>query len=141
MWVYSLLRDASFGDAHVGHSIGASVGDDALLKELNEVRRSRIAYDDEEHSPGISALGAAFRDYARTIYAISIPVPISRFVTNRDAIGPLLLVCRDRVATLVGGRATGGLRISSMPRQVTSEQMPLGALATDFRKPDHAPDA
>lgn len=82
---------------------GATRSIDDLLKELNEVRRSGIACDDEEHSLGISALGVAFRDYTGTIYAISIPVPTSQFITNRDAVGPQLLACRDRLGALVGG--------------------------------------
>jgi DNA-binding IclR family transcriptional regulator len=82
---------------------GAARSIDDLLKELKTIRRSGIAYDEEEHSLGISALGAAFRDHAGTIYAISIPVPTSRFITNRDAIAPLLLACRDRLRALAGG--------------------------------------
>ena len=76
---------------------------DSLLEELRTIRGTGIAYDEEEHSLGISALGAAFRDHAGTIYALSIPAPTSRFVANRDTIAPLLLACRDRLSLLMGG--------------------------------------
>lgn len=75
----------------------------SLLEELRTIRGTGIAYDEEEHSLGISALGAAFRDHAGTIYALSIPAPTSRFVANRDTIAPLLLACRDRLSLLMGG--------------------------------------
>lgn len=76
---------------------------DSLLEELKEVRRTGVAADEEEHSLGISALGAAFRDHAGTIYAISIPAPTARFSASRDAIAPQLLACRDRLSALAGG--------------------------------------
>ena len=75
---------------------------DALLKELKTIRQSGIAYDEEEHSIGISALGAAYRDHSGAIYAISIPAPTSRFEANRKQVAPLLLACRDRLSLAVG---------------------------------------
>lgn len=76
---------------------------DSLMEELQTIRRTGIAYDEEEHFLGISALGAAFEDRGGTIYAISIPAPTSRFIANRDKVAPLLLAARDRLSTIVGG--------------------------------------
>jgi DNA-binding IclR family transcriptional regulator len=74
----------------------------SLVKELNEVRQTGIARDEEEHSAGISALGAAFRDQTGTIYAISIPAPTSRYTAHRETIAPLLLKTRDRLREILG---------------------------------------
>jgi DNA-binding IclR family transcriptional regulator len=74
----------------------------SLIDELKTVRRSGIAFDEEEHSSGISALGTAFRDQAGTIYAISIPAPTSRFKESREKVGPQLLATRDRMREILG---------------------------------------
>jgi DNA-binding IclR family transcriptional regulator len=74
----------------------------SLLQELKLIRETGIAFDEEEHFPGISAVGAAFRDHGGTIYAISIPAPTSRFITSRAQTGPLLLACRERLALIAG---------------------------------------
>ena len=57
-----------------------TVGDlSALEVDLNEIRSARFAYDIDEHTPGISAVGVAFADGAGTLHAISVPVPSTRF--------------------------------------------------------------
>ena len=66
------------------------------------MRRTGIARDEEEHSAGISAVGTAFRDQTGTIYAISIPVPTSRYQANHATIAPLLLKTRDRLREILG---------------------------------------
>jgi IclR family acetate operon transcriptional repressor len=50
-----------------------------LRKEIARIRKSGVAYDREEHTLGISAIGMALQDKARQIYAVSIPVPSVRF--------------------------------------------------------------
>jgi DNA-binding IclR family transcriptional regulator len=54
-----------------------------LLKEIESVRRLGVAYDLEEHTEGICAVGAAFLDPIGRAVAISIPVPTTRFKNNR----------------------------------------------------------
>jgi DNA-binding IclR family transcriptional regulator len=51
----------------------------ALLAELERVRAIRVAYDREELTVGISAVGASIRDAGRVVAALSIPVPTARF--------------------------------------------------------------
>lgn len=51
----------------------------ALRLELAAVRRAGLSHDRDEHSAGISATGGAFQDEAGDWYAISIPVPSSRY--------------------------------------------------------------
>lgn len=45
-----------------------------------------IAFDVDEHTPGISAAGIAGRTAGGQIVAISVPTPSQRFHTNRDLI-------------------------------------------------------
>ncbi|OWW19295.1 IclR family transcriptional regulator [Noviherbaspirillum denitrificans] len=52
---------------------------EALEKELEEIRRSGIAYDREEQSAGICAIAKGFRLPTGELASISIPVPSVRF--------------------------------------------------------------
>jgi DNA-binding IclR family transcriptional regulator len=54
-----------------------------LLKEIESVRRLGVAYDLEEHTEGICAVGTAFLDPIGRAIAISIPVPTTRFKNKR----------------------------------------------------------
>lgn len=49
------------------------------LGEIESIRNGALASDDNEHTDGISALGIAMKDDRGGVYAISIPVPSSRF--------------------------------------------------------------
>lgn len=55
-----------------------------FLREIEAIRRTGVAFDEEEHTAGIKAVGAAFRDRAGDIYAISMPVPAMRFNRSRE---------------------------------------------------------
>lgn len=70
------------------HSLGE------LIAEIEDVRESTIAVDNEEHSEGISALGTAFRDPVGRVFAVSIPVPTTRFLRLRDSLHAALLQFR-----------------------------------------------
>lgn len=54
-----------------------------LMKAIESVRRSGVAYDLEEHTEGICAVGTAFLDPIGRAVAISIPVPTTRFRNKR----------------------------------------------------------
>jgi DNA-binding IclR family transcriptional regulator len=69
--------------------------DDALAR----VRENGFALDLDEHTKGISAVGAAFGTGDGMIYAISIPVPSQRFIGQREALTEALL---EAVATVRG---------------------------------------
>jgi DNA-binding IclR family transcriptional regulator len=57
-----------------------------LLAELAQVRRDGIAYDREEHTEGICAVGAAVCESGDpAAAAVSIPVPVQRFNERRLA--------------------------------------------------------
>jgi DNA-binding IclR family transcriptional regulator len=73
-----------------------------LLKEIEACRRSGVAADDEEHTEGISALGAGFLDPMGRAVALSIPVPTTRFRKIRPELAAHLLAARDRILAALG---------------------------------------
>jgi len=58
----------------------------AFSSRLDQISDKGIAFDNDEHSEGISAIGFAFQDVMGEIYAISVPVPTSRFLASQDKI-------------------------------------------------------
>lgn len=54
--------------------------------EVDEIRTSRIAFDRDEHTEGISAAGVAARAAGGNIVAISVPAPTDRFVAHQTRI-------------------------------------------------------
>jgi DNA-binding IclR family transcriptional regulator len=78
-----------------------------LAAEIDEVREAQLAFDLEEHSEGICAVGAAFLDSMGREFAISVPVPTARFAAKRAAIEEQLLLSRDEIVKAIpGARAT-----------------------------------
>ena len=65
--------------------------------EIARIQESGIAIDNEEHSPGISAIGTAFKVATGEIYAISIPMPAVRFSERVTKFAPQLLATRDAI--------------------------------------------
>jgi DNA-binding IclR family transcriptional regulator len=68
-----------------------------LDRELQQVRRSGVAFDREEHSMGICAVGAVLHSPTGQIAAISIPVPTIRFLKNESALARTLLAHCERL--------------------------------------------
>lgn len=68
-----------------------------LLRELEDARATRLAYDFEEHGQGIFAVGTAFRGPDSAPMAVSIPVPAQRFAEQREYLAEKLLEFRARV--------------------------------------------
>lgn len=62
-----------------------------LLHELETVRAEGVAYDREEHTLGICAVGAVVYAPIDTLAAISIPVPSVRFYGNEEKLASALL--------------------------------------------------
>jgi len=83
-------RDALLAGRLKRHT-AATITDRASLETaLRDIKIRGLAYDLEEHSTGICAVGAAFLDPAGHAYSISIPVPSSRFGAKRGKLGKLL---------------------------------------------------
>lgn len=58
------------------------VSREGLRSELAQVRAAGVAFDREEHTEGICAVGAAVLDGTGPVAAISVPVPTPRFEGN-----------------------------------------------------------
>jgi DNA-binding IclR family transcriptional regulator len=67
---------------------------DALIAELNRVRRDGVAYDREEHTLGICAVGVALHDPLGNPMAISVPVPTQRFQDRAGLIAERLIATK-----------------------------------------------
>ena len=73
-----------------------------LKAELETIGRSGVAFDREEQSLGICAVGTAFRDTGRALYAISIPTPTQRFAGRETVLSAALLECRRELVAVLG---------------------------------------
>lgn len=56
----------------------------AYQAEIETVRQTGLAFDRDQHTDGISAVGAAFYDLQGDLYAISLPTPTARFSAHED---------------------------------------------------------
>ena len=63
---------------------------DDLLADLEQVRKTGVAFDREEHTLGICAAGVALRDLLGNTVAISVPVPMQRFGDHQELIASRL---------------------------------------------------
>jgi DNA-binding IclR family transcriptional regulator len=82
-----------------------------LERELIEVGRAGWAMDREEHSEGICAVGVAFLAPVDEYWAISVPMPASRFYGNETALAQALLHEAKLICAAVPGfRMTIGAR-------------------------------
>jgi DNA-binding IclR family transcriptional regulator len=63
---------------------------DEFLAELDRVRAEGVAYDREEHTIGICAVGVALREPAGTLIAVTIPLPSQRFYGNEAKLAAAL---------------------------------------------------
>ncbi len=76
-----------------------TIADRAMLREeLAQVVRDGIAYDREEQTEGICAVGAALRGVAAQPVAVSVPVPAQRFYGHEDELAQALLAWTAKVS-------------------------------------------
>jgi DNA-binding IclR family transcriptional regulator len=68
-----------------------------LMQEIKSIRENKYAIDNEEHSEGISAVGTAFHDPTGRTFAVSVPVPTTRFVRSKKSIIEALLTFREKL--------------------------------------------
>jgi DNA-binding IclR family transcriptional regulator len=73
-----------------------------LEEELLRIRETGIAYDREEHSIGISAVGAAIVGLEGQIAAITIPTPTVRFAKKEADLAKALQFCRAAIDRVLG---------------------------------------
>ncbi|KEP68174.1 IclR family transcriptional regulator [Thioclava sp. BHET1] len=80
---------------------GMSVDPEAFEVELAEVRETGLAYDRNDHTEGISAIGIGFHDWSGDLHAISVPVPSSRFCAIEKRVRNAILKTRAHVTKLM----------------------------------------
>ncbi len=71
--------------------------------EVRCVYETQIAWDLEEHAEGVCAAGTAFIDPLGRDFAISVPVPKTRFEAKREAMERLLREAQDHAIAAVPG--------------------------------------
>ena len=74
-----------------------------LAAGLAATRETGLAYDLDEHTVGISAVGTGFVDLTGDLHSISVPVPSSRFAEARPSIEEALRDARAQIVQAVGG--------------------------------------
>lgn len=80
---------------------GTIVDPRRLRAELAEVVAAGVAFDHEEHTEGISAVGAAVVGPRGPILALSVPAPTERFTARRDHLVAALRAAVDEATALL----------------------------------------
>jgi DNA-binding IclR family transcriptional regulator len=75
-----------------------------LEAELESIRSTGVAYDLEEHTIGISAVGAAMLGSEGEIAAISVCAPSVRFAEEEKSLIAALQRCHAAIAKVFGNR-------------------------------------
>lgn len=86
--------EATIGDHYekfTEHTLGTL---DDLMPQLEMAKRDGYAFDLEEHTLGIRAIGLAFADQMGNWYGLSVPMPATRFAQKRDRALELLEAAR-----------------------------------------------
>ena len=76
-----------------------------LLKDIEICRRTGLAFDNEEHTVGISAVGTGLLDPMGRALGLSIPVPTTRFGKIQGKLATHLLAARARILEALGESA------------------------------------
>jgi len=74
-----------------------------LLEQLEEVRRTGVSYDREEHADGISSVGTVIQDAVGSRAAVTVVMPTSRFNGSEARITSALLRARDEIQAVLSG--------------------------------------
>ena len=78
-----------------------------LLGELDQVRIEGVAYDREENSEGICAVGMVLAGLPGPVLAVSVPLPAQRFYGREPLLREALLGWGQRAAQELGARGAG----------------------------------
>ena len=68
-----------------------------LEVEIAEIRATHLSFDIEEHSEGICAVGTSFIDPLDREFALSVPVPTTRFAAKRAKVADALIAVRAEI--------------------------------------------
>ncbi len=78
---------------------------EALTEDLKAARRAGVAFDREEHTLGVCAVGVALHDPLGNAVAISVPVPIQRFPDRQNMIAERLLATKHALESRMNSAA------------------------------------
>jgi DNA-binding IclR family transcriptional regulator len=73
----------------------------ALLEEIDVVRETGVAYDHQEHTLGVSAVGAAVHDPGGSMAAITVAMPAARLEGREQPVAEALLRARDDIQAAI----------------------------------------
>ena len=76
----------------------------SIMTDLKDIRARGLAYDLDEHTSGISAIGFAFKDWGGDLHAISVPIPSSRFNDARATVEAALQKAMRTIDDVMGNR-------------------------------------
>jgi DNA-binding IclR family transcriptional regulator len=76
----------------------------ALWTELDAVREAGVAYDREEHTLGVCAVGATIDDAVGSVAAITVVAPADRFAKSEKVLAEALLATCAEASRLLGGQ-------------------------------------
>jgi DNA-binding IclR family transcriptional regulator len=88
-------RKAIFENEQRSHAAVAK-----LTEELEAVSETGLACDRDEHTEGISAVGAAFFDRQGDLYAVSLPTPSARFRACESKLAEQWLLTKKQIESL-----------------------------------------
>ena len=80
----------------VGHGSNSRTPGE-ILDEIEQIRDGALAKDENEHSDGICALGFAIKDSNGDIFALSTPVPSTRYEHLKDSLTEVLGRCLEEL--------------------------------------------
>jgi len=72
-----------------------------LLDEIDVARATGVAFDHQEHTLGVSAVGAAVRDSGGSLAAITVAMPAARLEGQEQRIATALLHARDDIQGVI----------------------------------------
>lgn len=97
--------EALIGKAYPARTAHTLITLESLLADLKRARATGVAYDREEHAPGICAAGVALYDPLGNVVAISVPVPAPRFAAREEEIAARLIATKQALEASMAAAA------------------------------------
>lgn len=97
--------EALIGRAYESRTPKTLKGFELLIEDLKTARRAGIAFDREEHTLGVCAVGVALHDPLGNAVAISVPVPTQRFPDRANLIAERLLATKHALESRMNSAA------------------------------------
>jgi DNA-binding IclR family transcriptional regulator len=72
-----------------------------LLREVDEARTTGVAFDHQEHTLGVSAVGTALRDSGGALAAVTVAMPAARLEGHEQHVAAALLRARDDIQRVI----------------------------------------